>query len=398
MKILHVLHHSVPAPIDGYAIRSHAILRAQQAAGLDVCALTGSLKTAYASGDVLDGIRYIRTPAGLRSGLFGFEQLGRYLALKRRLREAIAAERPDVIHVHSPVYNGLAALAVARQAGIPLVYELRALWEDAAADQRKLGTGSFVYRLSSGLETYLLKRADAVVTISNGLKAMAVERGVDPGKIFVVPNGVDTDELAPVPRDGQLATSLGVRSEVVIGFIGSLFSFEGIEDLLESVPGVLAACPNVSFLIVGGGERQAYVAGRASELAASGRFVYRAAVPHSEVRRYYSLLDCLVYPRRSVRLTELVTPLKPLEAMAMEKTVVASDIGGHRELIRHGDTGLLYQAASASSLTQTLCTIATQASLRARLAAAGRKYVQEERRWDRVIQNHLAAYRTALQR
>lgn len=398
MKVLHVLHHSVPAPVDGYAIRSHAILCAQQSAGLDVCALTGSLKTDYASEDVIDGVRYLRTPGSAREGVFGYEQLGRYLDLKKRLRRAVAQERPDVIHAHSPVYNGLAALAVAREQRIPFVYELRALWEDAAADQRKFGVGSFVYKLSGALESYLLRRADAVVTLCRGLKDIVSKRGVDPNKIFIAPNGVDTSELGPMSRDGELAASVGLTDGVVIGFIGSLFSFEGVEDLLDVVPAVLEACPKVRFLIVGGGERQAIVAHRSQELNRDGRFIYRTAVPHSEVRSYYSLLDCLVYPRRSTRLTQYVTPLKPLEAMAMNKTVVASDIGGHRELIRDGATGLLYQAGNPSSLAAALCKIATETALRTNLAAAGRQYVLDERQWERVTLNHLAAYETALHR
>lgn len=398
MKVLHVLHHSVPAPVDGYAIRSHAILCAQRSAGLDVCALTGSLNARYASEDVIDGVRYLRTPGRARGGVFGYEQFGRYLDLKKQLRHVAAQERPDIIHAHSPVYNGLAALAIARERRIPLVYELRALWEDAAVDQRKFGIGSFVYQLSGALESYLLRSADSVVTLCHGLKDIASKRGVDPDKIFIAPNGVDTGELGPLPRDNELAASLGLTGGVVIGFIGSLFSFEGVEDLLDVVPAVLEACPKVSFLIVGGGEREAIVAQRSHEFSRGGRFIYRTAVPHSQVRRYYSLLDCLVYPRRSTRLTQYVTPLKPLEAMAMEKTVVASDIGGHRELIRDGATGLLYQAGNPSSLAAALCKVATETALRTDLAAAGRRYVLDERQWDRVTRNHLAAYQTALHR
>lgn len=398
MKVLHVLHHSVPDPLDGYAIRSHAILRAQQSAGVNVCAVTGSLKTDYASEDVIDGVRYLRTPGSRRASIFGYEQFGRYLDLRKRLQRAAAQEHPDLIHAHSPVYNGLAALAIAREQRIPLVYELRALWEDAAADQRKLGIGSFLYRLSGALESYLLKRADSVVTLCYGLKDLVATRGVDPNKMFIAPNGVNTSELGPLPRDRELAASLGLTDGFVIGFIGSLFSFEGVEDLLDVVPAVLEACPKVSFLIVGGGEREAMVAQRSQELSRGGRFIYQAAVPHDQVRRYYSLLDCLVYPRRSTRLTQYVTPLKPLEAMAMEKTVVASDIGGHRELIRDGETGVLYQAGNPSSLVRALCKIAGETTLRASLAAAGRKYVLDERQWEHVTQNHLAAYETALRR
>lgn len=395
MKILHVLHHSVPAPLDGYAIRSHALLRAQQAAGLNVRALTGSQRTNEVPEGLIDGIHYLRTPAS-GAKIFAYEQLRRYRLLRSRLLEAVHVERPDVIHVHSPVYNGLAALSVSRRTGIPLVYEMRALWEDAAVDQRRFSSRSVFYRVAGSLEAYLLRHAGAVVTICNGLKQVATSRGAQPDKVFVVGNGVNADELHPMPADRGLAANLGLDGGIVIGFIGSLFKFEGIEDLLDAVPGVLEACPDVRFLIVGSGERQEYVAKRAAELSKSGRFVYRPGVPHSEVRRYYSIIDCLVYPRRSVRLTELVTPLKPLEAMAMQKTVVASDIGGHRELIANGSTGLLYSLSNPSSLTETLCAVAASPDLRNRLAASARNYVVQERQWQRLIASDVAAYRTAL--
>lgn len=396
IKVLHVLHHSVPGRLDGYAIRSHAILRAQQSAGVHVCALTGSHEVAYADHDNIDGIRYLRTPASSRLKVFGYEQLSRYRDLKKRLRAVITAQRPDVIHVHSPVYNGLAALGVARQAQIPLVYEVRALWEDAAVDQQRFGAGSILYRAASSLESHLLKRADAVVTICCGLRNEVILRGVEPDKIFVAPNGVDTGEFRPMPRDTQLAQALGLKDGLTIGFIGSLFSFEGVEDLLDVIPDTLNTFPNVTFLIAGGGERQAQVLQRAGRLRDTGRLIYTGSVPHHEVRRYYSLLDVVVYPRRCVRLTEVVTPLKPLEAMAMQKTVVASDIGGHRELVRDGETGLLYKAGNRSSLVQILHKVAEDETLRSRLAAAARTYVIEERQWDHIIANHFAAYEKAL--
>lgn len=396
MNILHVLHHSVPSRLDGYAIRSHAILRAQLAAGLRVRALTGSHELRYPAENLVDGIRYLRTPSNSRRIIFGFEQLSRYYALKKRLQDVVMAERPDVIHVHSPVYNGMAALAVARQAQIPLVYEVRALWEDAAADQRRFRPGSLLYRAASSLELHLLRQADAVVTICRGLRDVAVLHGVDPAKIFIAPNGVDTGELRPMPRDPNLAAELGIKEGLVIGFVGSLFSFEGVEDFLDVIPRALATCPKTTFLIVGGGERQEQVARRAAQLAGIARLLYEGAVPHEEIPTYYSLFDCLVYPRRSVRLTEVVTPLKPLEAMAMQKAVIASDVGGHRELIRHGETGLLYKAGSADCLLHALSKVAADGCLRNGLASAGRKYVLEERQWNRIVVNHFAAYERAL--
>lgn len=392
-KILHVLHHSLPSPLDGYAIRSHAILRAQKQAGMNVLALTGSHQPAYPDEQAtIDGVRYLRTPSGLRFEVFGYVQASRYRALQRRLAGVLKSERPDLIHVHSPAYNGLAAVGVARRAGIPVVYEVRATWEDAAVDKRILGARSLLYRAVVGLETHVFKQADAVVTICNGLKDEVLRRGVNSRKVFVAPSGVQTDSLHPAPPDLELARKLGLKDGLVIAFIGSLFLYEGVEDLLDVIPAVLSREPNVNFLIVGGGERKAQVMARVEQFRATGRVIYVPRVPHDEVRAYYTLADCMVYPRHSVRLTELVTPLKPLEAMAMQKIVIASDIGGHRELIADGQTGMLYPAGEAAALTEVLCRVIADPGLRNRISSTARKYVVENRRWDGLVSNHLAAY------
>jgi len=397
LKVLHVLHHSLPSPLDGYAIRSHSILGAQQAAGLDVVALTGCHDPEYPKDDVvIDGVRYHRTPSRSLADVMGIRQLGRYSTLVQRLRAVVGEERPDVIHVHSPAYNGVAALRVARSSNVPLVYEVRATWEDAAVDRNRFGTGSLSYRVSRALESYLLLRADAVVAICEGLRNEVLGRGVSRQRAFVAPNAVNIENFQSIARDESLVGSLGLKTGVVFGFIGSLFGYEGVEDLLEIVPEVLERCPDARFLIVGGGEKQREVAQRVQQWTGSGLVVYRPRVPHTEVRSYYSVMDCMVYPRRSVRLTELVTPLKPLEAMAMGKVVVGSDIGGHRELIADGETGLLYSAGSNGALRDALCRVVTDSNLRSRLSASGHRYVTQHRTWSNSIKGHLSSYEKAL--
>jgi PEP-CTERM/exosortase A-associated glycosyltransferase len=391
VKILHVLQFSLPR-LYGYSIRSDATLRAQKAHGLDVVALTGAVEDmGQGPQEDVNGIRYYRTPGVVKETQRGLREWKLYRRLLQRLTAVAEIEQPDVIHVHSPAYNALAALTVARRLRVPCVYEMRAVWEDAAADRQEVGTKSLKYQAARLMETNVLKRCSAVVTICEGLRQEVLSRGISPDKIVVAPNAVEPDSFEPRPRDPFLTAELGLNGGQLLAYIGSLFGYEGVEDLLEAVPAVLQHVPKARFLVVGGGERQDAVRERIAQLS-DPRVQYIPRVPHERVRALYSVADCLVYPRRSVRLTELVTPLKPLEAMAMGKPVVATDIGGHREMITHQKTGLLYKAASGAALIDTLCRALGEPALLTKLARAGREYVLDHRNWHATTARYLPLY------
>jgi len=394
VRVLHVLQHSLPT-LYGYTIRAQGIMSGQIAHGLSVSAVTGAVEQgSTVPEEVINGITYWRTPnKGLRYSTPGLREWELVQRLEKRILEVAAAWKPDIIHVHSPAYNGSAALAAARKLNLPCLYEMRAVWEDAAVDRRKFGASSILYSAARALESRVIRRAHALVGICEGLRKEILSRGVPPGRVFVVPNAVEVEQFQRRPRDQELAASLGLKSGPVFGFLGSLFTYEGVEDLLDVMPRLLAAHPEASLLVVGGGERQSQVRQRIEKLG-SPSIIYQPRVPHSEIAAYYSVVDCLVYPRRSVRLTELVTPLKPLEAMAMGKALIASDIGGHRELIQHGVTGLLYKAESAGCLLDELRRAASDPDLLARLGEQGREYVRQNRTWTSVTAQYVEIYQT----
>jgi PEP-CTERM/exosortase A-associated glycosyltransferase len=304
-----------------------------------------------------------------------------------------------VLHAHSPALCGQAALRVARRRGIPLAYEIRAFWEDAAVGNGASREGSLKYRLTRALESHVVAEADAVVTICDGLRQDLIARGTDPERITIMPNGVDLDLFGtPLPRDAALAAELGLGNGPVIGFIGSFYDYEGIDDLIAAMPALIVRQPDARLLLVGGGPcvEALKAQAEASPAAAAIRFVGR--VPHHEVERYYALADIMAYPRKRSRLTDLVTPLKPLEAMAQGKLVAASDVGGHRELITHGVTGTLFApddpAACAAALADLLDRRASWDAYR----AAGRKHVETSHDWARNVQRYLFVYQNLLRR
>ncbi|UDF33964.1 UNVERIFIED_ORG: glycosyltransferase, exosortase A system-associated [Shinella sp. XGS7] len=407
LRVLHVLDHSIPLH-SGYTFRTLSLLREQRKLGWDTHHLTSPKHGAGLAGkdaqiaatatatleETVDGWHFFRTPQG--SGGFSLPGLGELQLmgqLERRLQQVAEQLRPQIIHAHSPVLNALPALKVGRRLGIPVVYEVRAFWEDAAVDHGTTTEGSLRYRMTRAMETHALKRVDHVFTICQGLRGDIVARGIPADKVTVIPNAVDIESFEPGGQaDEALKTRLGLAGCTVLGFIGSFYAYEGLDLLLQALPAILAQRPEVRVLLVGGGPQDAALKAQAEALGLRDKVVFTGRVPHAEVNRYYDLVDVLVYPRHSMRLTELVTPLKPLEAMAQGRILVASDVGGHQELIRDGETGLLFKAGSAEALSQAVLRLLGQPELWPQLRAQGRRFVEQERNWAASVANYPAVY------
>lgn len=392
MRILHVLDHGLPLQ-SGYAFRTRAIVKAQMARGWEAACLTGPRHAAEAAGpEQVDGILFHRTahrPAGpplLRE----WREIG---AFRRRIAQLIGSWRPDIVHVHSPVLNALAAQPAARRAGVPLVYEIRAFWEDAAVGNGTGREGSARYHFTRALETRAARKADGIVTICEGLKQDLVVRGIDPARIVVAPNGVDLGLFgAPAARDPALAARLGIDGAELVGFIGSFYDYEGIDDLIAAMPALVARRPRAMLLLVGGGPMEATLRAQAEASPAADRIRFAGRVPHGEVEHYYALIDVLAYPRKKMRLTELVTPLKPLEAMAQGRMVAASNVGGHRELIEDGVTGTLFPPGQPEAIAAALGSLFADRPLWDRRRDAARRFVERDRNWSSNISCYAALY------
>ncbi len=395
LRVLHVLDHSLPLH-SGYTFRTLAILEQQRALGWETFHLTGPKQ---GGGDVreecIGNWQFQRTPPA--SGLFARLPLLRHRALmsalRVRLAEVVERVRPDILHAHSPVLNALPALDVGRAAGIPVVYEVRAFWEDAAADLGTAREWGPRYRMTRALETRALQRADAVTTICEGLRGDMLARGIPADKITVIPNAVDIAQfrMAGAP-DAALMEKFGLAPGATLGFAGSFYAYEGLDLLLRAMPLVLRKVPQARLLLLGGGPRDASLRELASRLGIDDAVHFTGRVPHAEVMRYCSVMDVMVYPRISRRLTELVTPLKPLEAMAMGKLVVASDVGGHRELIRDGDNGHLFPAGSSEALANCLTDVLQTPDAWHAIVARGRNFVERERTWKASVSRYRAVY------
>jgi len=396
MRILHVFNESLPLH-SGYAFRSAAILREQRSRGWQPLPLTTPRQgSALSLVEHAAGWDFHRTPYA-PTWLARVPAVGAYLdemrATARRLEQLVRTEKPDVLHAHSPVLTALPALWVGRRHGLPVVYEVRACWEDAAVDHGTTAEGSLRYRATRLLETFTARRADALMVICDGLRREFENRGIAPSKITVIPNAVDIEQF-PVSerRDPQARRELGFEGTTVLGFVGSFYGYEGLDLLLRAVARLRPARPELRVLLVGEGYQFEALQRLVGQLQLGDAVTFTGRVPHTEVHRYYDQIDLLVFPRYPMRLTELVTPLKPLEAMAQGKVLLASDVGGHRELIRDGETGYLFKAGDLDALARAIEDALSRKDQWAGVRTRARSFVESERTWAMSVARYAPVY------
>ncbi|MEO5378301.1 MAG: glycosyltransferase, exosortase A system-associated [Magnetococcus sp. DMHC-6] len=393
--ILHVLDHSLPLQ-SGYAFRTLALLRQQEKMGWKVTCVTGQKHLSiHEELAIIEGFKFYRTQQQSKwihlLPLIG--QLGTIFALARRIIAVAKAVQPDVIHAHSPALNGLAALWAGKRLGLPVVYEVRAFWEDAAVSHGTSREWGLRYRLSRALESYVFRHVQAITVICEGLRQEIVARGISKQHITIIPNAVDIQQFSrsDVPSE-ILVDQLGVRRRIVLGFAGSFYEYEGLHLLIQALPKIRSQRPEVVLLLVGGGPFLAKLQYLVQTLGLEESVLFVGRIPQNKIPDYYALMDLLVYPRLNIRLTHLVTPLKPLEAMASGTLVLASDVGGHKELIKNGFNGYLFQAENVDHLVQTILQILSNKNSWELVRDNALRYVRNERNWETSVANYRNTY------
>ena len=401
MKVLHVLEKSAPELV-GYTIRARYIVEHQRRLGLEPVVVTSPFSRGDGQRtDEIDGVRYYRsnhiprpdkTHGRLRSY---WTRLNMVRGYREFVADVARRERPDVIHAHSSYTNGIAARYASERLGVPFIYELRTLGGGRAVVEEGLLPTSIKYRMVWRLELGVMRRAKMVVPISRGIRDAIVARGIDPDKIAILPNGVDTAVFVPRPADRSLLEALKLTGCFVVGFIGSLGLLEGIALLIEAFKEIHRREPRARLLIVGEGPERDRLAAASAAAGLSAVVRFTGQVPHDQILQYYSVMDVLVYPRIDARINQTVTPLKPLEAMAMGKVCLASDVGGLKELIEGGVTGLLFAHDDARDLTEKILRLASDGVLRDRLSAQALVVVKRDREWSAIVARYAEIYRCA---
>ena len=314
----------------------------------------------------------------------------------KRILEVATMENIDVIHAHTPYRVGLPAMKAARKLGIPFVYEMRGMWEETAVANGRWMRNGPAYRRFQRYETRVLRQADEVICISETLKKEAISRGVQENKITVVTNAVERS-ITEVINESELyptaVKQLQQEEETcVIGYIGSLREMEGVNLTAQAVAKIIQKGHNVRFFVLTGESGQHELRQLCASLGIEDSSVILGPVPHKEVAAFYNLIDIFVVSRPNSRVTQLVTPLKPFEAMAMSRTVIASKLPALEEIIQHEKTGLLYQADDLDDLTRVIERCVLEPTLREQLGHAAKDWVLNNRTWDVVVKNTLDAY------
>jgi glycosyltransferase involved in cell wall biosynthesis len=396
-RVLHIVTDALPSTSAGYTIRTQEIAVAQRMAGLDphVCTRIGFPVTAGAIDGrplvTVDGVPYHR----LLPWIMPARMDRLYAAHLKHAAGLVRQLRPAVLHAASNYANAVIALALRDATQLPVIYEVRGFWEDtwlsrhAAVADLKL---SDRYTRTRALETHCMTEADLVVTLGEAMREEILERGADPRRVIIVPNGVSEEFLRPLPgvRD-ELRRGLGIADdEFAVGLVSSLVAHEGIGTLLQAVKILRDRGVPARALIVGDGPEGAALKRQAADLGLDAIFTGR--VPSARVRDYHAALDVFVVPRTPDRVCQLVTPLKPVEAMASGLPVVVSGVRALGELVKGGETGLLFPPLDAGALADCLAQLRDSPDLRAKLGTSARESVARDRTWAHNAARYRAAY------
>jgi len=397
-RVLHLVNDALPTTSAGYTIRTHEIVLAQQAIGLDPHVVTrcgfpvtqGTLDGRRLV--TLDGIPYHRLlPWRMPTRADQAAALG--LKMAARLTDQV---QPRVLHAASNYVNAMVALAIGKSHGLPVVYEVRGFWEDTwlsrHPDSEKMAR-SELYRRNRDLETRCMLAADLVVTLGEAMRDEIVARGVPAGKVLIVPNAVSPEFLQPLPDATALRQDLGITpDEHVVGEVSSLVPHEGIGTLLAATRLLKDRGLKVRALIVGDGPEKAALQRQAAEAGLAEAAIFTGRVPAAKVREFHALLDVFVVPRTPDRVCQLVTPLKPVEAMASGLCVVTSEVKALAEIIKPEVTGALTVPQDPVALADSLELLLCSPDLRRKLGDNAREWVARDRTWAHNATRYRDAY------
>jgi len=394
-KVVYLLHNRLPYNSGGYATRSHGLLSGAFESGWQMVGVSRlgypSDKLRYIDVNEFDRIENIIYYPLLKDEIkLGAIPLKEYLVeYTNSLLEFVLREKPSIIHAASNYMNGIVANNVAKALGIPSIYEVRGLWELTRISRQPEWENTEYYNLMAKMEAEAAQGADIVFTLTNALKDEMIRRGVDADKIYILPNGVVTERFLPLAKNQNLAKELNINNKTVVGFIGSFVQYEGLEYIVDAIEILVnRGKKDIIVLMVGDGAVWQDIVDRVEKKGLQAYFIFTGRIPHEEVEEYYSLVDIAPLPRKGLPVCEMVSPLKPFEAMAMEKVVLSSDVAALAEIVQDGYNGMLFEKDNVQDLADKIELLANDLELRTKLGKQAREWVLKERDW-KVISKRL---------
>lgn len=391
-KSVYFLHSSLPYLSGGYATRAHGLASALIQRGLDLKVYTrpnfpydvrkGILeKDAFIQ---IDNVGYHKTTCNSNR----LSDEASYMVDCIQVFDAvIKTERPGYVHGRSTYQIALPALIAAKRNGLPFVYEVSGLWElvhESRGEAYAKEKDTWKMRL---FETITAQGADLVFTLTNAMKDELINRGVDGDKISILPNCTDTNIFSPHPKSKKLLDELGIKPDIpIIGYVGSFQDYEGLDDLIEACELLSQRFSEKDYklLLVGDGPFYKEICARIQSSCIKDKILITGRIPHNLVHDYYSIIDIAPFPRKAWQVCEVVSPMKPLEAMAMEKAVLVSSVKALSEMIINNVTGLVFKKGSVESLCSSLHVLIESPKLRESLGKSARSWVIQNRTWDQI--------------
>jgi glycosyltransferase involved in cell wall biosynthesis len=406
-RVLYHAAQSLPHLSSGYAIRTHYLARALRDQGWD---LTVVNRLGYPN-DRLDhiavspvpraeevgGVPYRFRPTTYARGMLGLSIPDYQAAASAALVEEAAELRPALIHSASNQVVGLAGGDAARRLGIPSLYEVRGLWHMSRAADQPAYLDSDHYRMIEALEAQAARMADHVFVITQAVADILAARGVEPAKMSILPNAVDTAAFTRRPRDQALAARFGLTGKLVVGYVGTFKDYEGLDLLCRAIALLRGELGDrVRLLLVGDGPAEGELALEVKRLGIADLVVFAGRAPHGQIADCYALCDLMVFPRRGALVCELISPIKPFEAMAMGVPILASNVAALAEIVEGEVTGLLFAKDDVDDLCRQLLRLVEEPDLRRFLAAGAERWVRANRSWSEIANRVSAVYRSLL--
>jgi len=395
MTVLHVLHSSLPL-LSGYAIRTQHILKQQQQYCTAI-GVTSPYHEAACEIEAIDGVTYHHAKRSARSAYLERHDIPvlKHYALQkdfeRVLDKLIHDLQPHIIHGHSSHRVSWPAYRAAQRHRLPFVYEMRGLWEETAVAKGFYGRHSLRYQYHRHAELALARRAKKIFVISQSLREDLMARGLPDSKIVVVPNGVVVHNIVE-SRSTSLRKRYGLEHAIVLGYIGSLNNYESLDLFLAALALLVQKGKRVKGLIVGDGPEKENLIEHARRLGIREHVIFTGQIAPQEIQAYYALLDVFVITRSPSRVAQLVTPLKPYEAMAAGKCLLVSRLPALQEIVQEDTTGLCFNSGEACDLAKQCERLLDDQTLRQRLGRAARDWVLQNRQWQELVKIYLEHY------
>jgi glycosyltransferase involved in cell wall biosynthesis len=395
-RVLHMVTNALPYTQAGYTVRTHRIVTAQAEEGLDPHVVTSwgwpmlqghTEATPY---EEIDGVPYYRL---LPKGDIPFESRGRMIRGAADVSELVRTLRPQVLHAATDHRNGSVALAVRERTGTPFVYEVRGFLEETWTSRDPVRIGSERHVMQRDREAHIMREADAVVTLAETMAAEIVERGVPRDRIHLAPNAVN-DALLTANYDGSAFRDMyGIaKDEIVVGSVSSIVGYEGFATLLSAAALLRDAGTPVRVLIVGDGAERPALLAQVERLGLRDIALLPGRVGPDEALQAQAAIDIFACPREDLRVCRLVTPLKPVEAMALGKPVVLSDLPALSELVGADGAGLLVPPGDPEAFAKALAALRDDPERRRVMGEAGRAEVAARRTWSSLARTYRGIY------